>query len=69
MVWAGISTLRRTELHIVQGNMNALNYRDNVLQPIVIPMSNLIGPGFILMDDNGRPHRASHNDIPGGSWN
>lgn len=58
MVWAGISTHRRTELHIVQGNMNAINYRDNILEAIVVPMVNQMGQGFTLMDDNARPHRA-----------
>ena len=58
MVWAGILTHRRTELHIVHGNTNAINFRENVLQPIVLPIANLMGAGFILMDDNARPHRA-----------
>ena len=58
MVWAGIAANRRTVLHVVQGNMNAQNYRDNVLVPIVVPIANEMRPNFILMDDNARPHRA-----------
>lgn len=58
MVWGGISANQRTELHVVQGNMNAINYRDNVLEPIVVPMAARMGAGFTLMDDNARPHRA-----------
>ena len=38
--------------------MNAANYRDNVLKPIVLPMAAAIGQNFVLMDDNARPHRA-----------
>ena len=58
MVWGGISSTHITVLHIVQGNMNAMNYRDDVVQPIVLPMANIMGRGFIRMDDNARPHRA-----------
>ena len=75
MVWAGISAQGRTDLHIVQGNMNALNYRDNVLQAIVLPWRRRIGGSFILMDDNARPHRAriittflEDNDIQRIEW-
>ena len=38
--------------------MNAQNYRDNVLVPIVVPIANEMRPNFILMHDNARPHRA-----------
>ena len=58
MVWAGISIVERTQLHIVQGNMNAQYYRDNILQSIVLPIRNRLGDRFCLMDDNARPHRA-----------
>ena len=58
MVWAGISVTERTDLHIVQGNMNSHYYRENVLQAIVLPLRNRVGDRFVLMDDNARPHRA-----------
>jgi transposase len=58
MLWAGISVTERTDLHIVQGNMNSLYYRANVLQAIVLPLRNRVGDRFVLMDDNARPHRA-----------
>lgn len=58
MVWAGISMLYRTELHVVQGNVNAVYYRDNILEPIVVPMAVRMGQNFVLMDDNAPPHRA-----------
>ena len=58
MVWAGVSVTERTELHFVQGNMNAHYYRDNVLETIILPYRNRVGDRFLLMDDNARPHRA-----------
>jgi hypothetical protein len=31
MVWGGIVYGRRTQLHIIRGNLNAIKYRDNAL--------------------------------------
>ena len=36
----------------------AIRYRDEILDPIVRPYAGAVGPTFILMDDNARPHRA-----------
>ena len=59
MVWAGISRGGRTDLHIVmRGMMTGLRYRDEVLDIYVRQYAGAIGPQFILMDDNARPHRA-----------
>ena len=38
--------------------MNEMNYRDNVLESIVLPMAVRMGPNFTLIDINARPHRA-----------
>ena len=35
-----------------------VRYRDKILHPIVRPYAGACGPGFIMMDDNARPHRA-----------
>ncbi|GFX85893.1 transposable element Tcb1 transposase [Trichonephila clavipes] len=59
MVWAGISLAYRTELHIFKrGSVTAVRYRDEVLEPILRLNAAAVGPTFVLMDDNARPHRA-----------
>jgi hypothetical protein len=37
MVWAGISYGQQTQLHFIDGNLNAQRYRDEILRPIVVP--------------------------------
>ena len=37
MVWAGICHDGRTQLKIVQGTFHAVKYRDDILDPIVLP--------------------------------
>ncbi|GFV00053.1 transposable element Tcb1 transposase [Trichonephila clavipes] len=59
MVWAGISLGYRTDLYIFKrGSVTAVRYRVEVLKPIVRLYAVAIGPTFVLMDDNARPHRA-----------
>ena len=59
MVWGGVSVQGKTDLHVFQnGTLTAVRYRDEVLDPIVRPYAGAIGPDFVLMDDNARPHRA-----------
>lgn len=58
MVWGGISYDGTTELHVVEGNMTGILYRDTVLDPIVRLFAGAVGENFVLMDDNARPHRA-----------
>ena len=38
MVWAGISYGYRTQLVVIDGNLNAQKYRDRVLAPHVVPL-------------------------------
>ncbi|GFV19215.1 transposable element Tcb1 transposase [Trichonephila clavipes] len=50
----------RTDLHIFKrGFLTAVRYRDEVLEPIVRLYAAAVGPTFVLMDDNARPHRAN----------
>ncbi|GFT31714.1 transposable element Tcb1 transposase [Trichonephila clavipes] len=59
MVWARISLEYRTDLHIFKpSSVMAVRYRDEVLEPIVRLYAAAVGPTFVLMDDNARPHRA-----------
>ncbi|KAL0147803.1 hypothetical protein M9458_056880 [Cirrhinus mrigala] len=48
MVWGGIS---------LEG-CTAIRYRDEILRPLVRPYAGAVGPGFLLMQDNARPHVA-----------
>ena len=52
MIWAGISSEYRTDLHIVQGNVNGQYYPDNMLAPIVVPLATRQNPNFLFMNDN-----------------
>ncbi|GFU65157.1 transposable element Tcb1 transposase [Trichonephila clavipes] len=64
MVWAGISLGYRTNLHIFKrGSAIAVRYRDEVLEPIVRLYAEAVGPTFVLMDDNARPHGADIVDV------
>jgi hypothetical protein len=58
MVWGGITARNRTQLVIIDGNLNAATYRDDVLAPAVVPFLQRHGPGIILQQDNARPHAA-----------
>ena len=48
----------RTELHNCQGNVTGFYYRDNIMEPIVVPYARRQGKVFIFQDDNSRAHRA-----------
>ena len=58
MVWGGISYYGRTNLMVINGNLTAARYRDEVLIPRVQPFMHLHGPGLIFQQDNARPHVA-----------
>ena len=57
MVWGGIIGRRKTNLIVVQGNLNAQGYINQILQPEAVPFLQRHGPA-ILMHDNARPHVA-----------
>ncbi|GBM77702.1 hypothetical protein AVEN_80305-1 [Araneus ventricosus] len=60
MVWGGISLGYRTDLHIYRrGSVTVVRHRDENLDPIVKLHAAAVGPSFVLMDDNARPHRAA----------
>ncbi|GFT18953.1 transposable element Tcb1 transposase [Trichonephila clavipes] len=60
MVAAGISLGYLTDLHIFKrGSVTAVRYRDEVPETIVRLYAAAVGPTFVLMDDNARPHRAA----------
>lgn len=58
MVWGGIHATGRTPLLVLQGNLNAQRYVDEVLRPEVVPYTRR--HGLTLQQDNATPHSARH---------
>ena len=58
MVCRGITMTGAAELHICQGNVTGLYYRDNVIEPIAVPYVCRHGNASIFRDDSARAHRA-----------
>ncbi len=61
MVWAGICYGQQTQVHFIDGILNAQRYRDEILRPIVVPF--IHDHHLMLQHDNARPHdaRISYN--------
>ena len=57
MVRGGIMDRRKANLIVVQGNLNAQGYINQILQPKAFPFLQRHGPA-ILLNDNARPHVA-----------
>ena len=57
LVWGGIMGRRKTNLIVVQGNLNAQGYIYQILQPKAVPFLQRHGP-TTLMHDNAKPHVA-----------
>ena len=58
MVWGGITAHGKTDLVIVDGNLNSRRYIDEILRPVVVPYVQNMRQGALFQDDNARPHRA-----------
>uniref|UniRef100_A0AAZ3RBZ6 Tc1-like transposase DDE domain-containing protein n=1 Tax=Oncorhynchus tshawytscha TaxID=74940 RepID=A0AAZ3RBZ6_ONCTS len=55
----GISLGGLTALHVLtRGSLTAIRYRYEILRPLGRPYAGAVGPGFLLMQDNARPHMA-----------
>ena len=48
MVWAGVTMTQKTRLSIVEGNLNAQQYVDEILQPVVVPFLVRMNEGAVL---------------------
>lgn len=60
MFWGGISMEARTELVFIErGSLTAARYVEECLEEHVLPYAGFIGDGFLLMQDNARPHTAA----------
>ncbi len=56
MVWAGICYGQQTQVHFIDGILNAQRYRDEILRPIVVPF--IHDHHLMLQHDNAWPHVA-----------
>ncbi len=56
MVWAGVCYGQRTQVHFIDGILNAQRDRDEILRPIVVPF--IHDHHLMLQHDNARPHVA-----------
>ncbi len=56
MVWAGVCYGKRTQVHFIDGILNAQRYRDEILRPVVV--SFIHDHHLMLQHDNARPHVA-----------
>ena len=61
MVWGGISAHSRTPLVIIDGNLNAQRYPEEVVRPHVLPFVCGQRRSMIFQQDNARPHVARLN--------
>ena len=57
MVWAGVWYGGRTDAILIEGNLNAEQYKNRIVLPIVIPTAR--ENDLVFQDDNARPHRAA----------
>ncbi|KAI4895385.1 hypothetical protein NFI96_005509 [Prochilodus magdalenae] len=59
MVWGGMPLDGRTDLHrLDNGTLTTIRYRDEILGPLVRPYAGAVGPGFLMVHNNTRPHVA-----------
>ena len=65
MVWGGICGGRLIRLLVLDENLNAQRYINEVLVPEVIPFLLQNGPDLNFQQDNARPHvaRVCHDRI------
>ncbi len=53
MLWAGVCYGQRTQVHFIDGILNAQRYRDEILRPIAVPF--IHDPHLMLQHDNALP--------------
>ncbi len=56
-VWAGVCYGQQTQVHFIDGILNAQRYRVEILRPIVVPF--IHDHHLMWQHDNARPHVAS----------
>ena len=55
MIWGGIFTWVKSQLIVLEGNMTAIRYRDEIFCPVAVT---LMQQCQLLQQDNARPHVA-----------
>ncbi|KAK6183161.1 hypothetical protein SNE40_010691 [Patella caerulea] len=58
MVLGGICGNQKTPLIVINGNLNAQRYRDEILRPVVLPYPQQQPVGVLFQHDKARPHTA-----------
>ena len=58
LVWVGICHDDRTQLKIVQGTLNTIKYRDDILDPIVLPFLHQRNFDYVFQHDHAICHVA-----------
>ena len=58
MVWGGITAHGSTPLVVVAGNLTGIHYRDEIVQPYVIPFIQAQANNVTFQQDNAQPHVA-----------
>ncbi len=56
MIWAVVCYGQQTQVHFIDGILNAQRYRDEILRPIVVPF--IHDHHLMLQHDNAWPHVA-----------
>ncbi len=56
MVWAGVCYGQETQVHFIDGILNAQRYRDEILRSMVVPF--IHDHHLMFQHDNARPHVA-----------
>jgi hypothetical protein len=54
----GRSHVERTDLKVIDGNLNAARYRDEIIAPIVLPFLRMHRFSHVFQHDNARSHVA-----------
>ena len=58
MVWGGISWHHKTQLIVVDGNLTARRYIDEILEPEKVPFLRNNGDVTLFQQDNAHAHSA-----------
>jgi hypothetical protein len=58
MILGGISHVERTDLKVIDGNLNAARYRDDIIAPIALPFLRRHRFSHVFQLDNARCHVA-----------
>jgi hypothetical protein len=58
MKWGGRSHVERTDIKVIDGNLNAARYRDEIIAPIVLPFLRRHRFSHVFQHNNARCHVA-----------